>query len=91
MTFASIASAISLLICGDVNSIELIFDEALIEVQGKRAVVTFKFDFYEGDNKVGTGQKEMILSGLIPYEESVMAGVIADYQAAKEKYLAAAS
>lgn len=75
----------------EVNRIELKFDEAIIEVQGKRASVTFKFDFYEGDEKVGTGQKEMILSGLIPYEESVMAGVIADYQSAKTKYLAAAS
>ncbi|MFT7683421.1 MAG: hypothetical protein ACI935_002917, partial [Moritella dasanensis] len=74
-----------------VNSIELKFDEAIIEVQGKRATVTFKFDFYEGDDKVGTGQKVMLLSGLIAYEESVMSGVIADYQAAKEKYLTAAS
>jgi len=74
-----------------VNSIELKFDDAVIEVQGKRATVTFKFGFYEGEDKVGTGQKEMVLSGLIPYEESVMAGVIADYQAAKSKYLAAAS
>ncbi|PKH09594.1 DUF3581 family protein [Moritella sp. Urea-trap-13] len=74
-----------------VNSIELKFDEAIIEVQGKRATVTFKFDFYEGDDKVGTGQKIMLLSGLIAYEEAVMAGVIADYQSAKTKYLAAAS
>ncbi|QUM79598.1 DUF3581 family protein [Moritella sp. 5] len=75
----------------DVKSIALKFDEAIINVQGKRATVTFKFDFYEGDEKVGTGQKEMLLSGLIPYEESVMNGVIADYQAAKTKYLSAAS
>lgn len=75
----------------DVKSIALKFDEAIISVQGKRATVTFKFDFYEGDEKVGTGQKEMLLSGLIPYEESVMDGVIADYQAAKTKYLSAAS
>lgn len=75
----------------DVKSIALKFDEAIINVQGKRATVTFKFDFYEGDKKVGTGQKEMLLSGLIPYEESVMDGVIADYQAAKTKYLSAAS
>ena len=74
----------------DVDSIALKFDEAIIEVQGKRATVTFKFDFYEGHEKVGTGQKEMLLSGLLPYEESVMEGVIADYQAAKSKYLAAA-
>ena len=77
--------------CVNVNNIELKFDEAIIEVQGKRATVTFKFDFYESEDKVGTGQKEMLLSGLIPYEESVMAGVIADYQAAKTKYLTAAS
>jgi len=75
----------------DVKSIALKFDEAIISVQGKRATVTFKFDFYEGDEKVGTGQKEMLLSGLIQYEESVMDGVIADYQAAKTKYLSAAS
>ncbi|KXO14049.1 hypothetical protein AKG98_113 [Moritella sp. JT01] len=75
----------------DVKSIALKFDEAIINVHGKRATVTFKFDFYEGDEKVGTGQKEMLLSGLIPYEESVMDGVIADYQAAKNKYLSAAS
>ena len=74
----------------DVSSIELKFDEAVIDVKGKRATVTFKFDFYEGNEKVGTGQKEMLLSGLIPYEESVMNGVIADYQAAKEKYLSTA-
>jgi len=75
----------------DVKNIALRFDEALIDVNGKRATVTFKFDFYEGEEKVGTGQKEMLLSGLIPYEESVMNGVIADYQAAKVKYLSAAS
>jgi hypothetical protein len=75
----------------DVKSISLKFDEAIIDIHGKRATVTFKFDFYENNEKVGTGQKEMLLSGLIPYEESVMDGVIADYQAAKNKYLSAAS
>lgn len=75
----------------DVDSIALVFDEAVMAVQGKRATVNFKFDFYDGDEKVGTGQKDMLLSGLIPYEESAMAGVIADYQAAKIKYLSAAS
>ena len=75
----------------DVKNISLKFNNAIIDVYGKRATVTFKFDFYDGEEKVGTGQKEMLLSGLIPYEESVMNGVIADYQAAKAKYLSAAS
>lgn len=54
-----------------------------IELQGKRATVILKFNFIENDQIVGTGQKEMILSGLVPYQQEVVDGVIRDYEALK--------
>ncbi len=56
-----------------------------IDVQGKRATVILKFNFIQDDEIVGTGQKEMILSGLIPFQQEVVDGVIRDYEAQKLK------
>ncbi|MFT5880373.1 MAG: hypothetical protein ACI86X_001501 [Moritella sp.] len=74
----------------DLDTVQLKYGGATISVHGKRATVIYKFCFYNGDEKVGSGEKEMLLSGLIPYEEAAMNDVIADYQAAKAEYLSTA-
>ena len=70
----------------NLNNICLCYDDAVIEVRGKRATIIFKFNFYDGDELVGTGHKEMLVSGLLPYEESAMDDVIAAYHAIKANY-----
>lgn len=65
------------------NNPTIAFAGSDIEVQGKRATVILKFNFIEDAQIVGTGQKEMILSGLIPYQQEVVDGVIRDYEALK--------
>lgn len=72
----------------DIKNIDLEYDCTQVEMNGKRATVIFKFNFFEGKELVGTGQKEMILSGLVPYEQAAVDKIVDMFYAARDAYQA---
>ena len=54
-----------------------------LEVVGKRGNVTLNFRFLEGGEEVGTGEKRMVMSGLVPYDQAVMDHLIHLYDVRK--------
>ena len=55
-----------------------------LSVEGKRGHVILRFDFKDGDKKIGSGEKRMILSGLKPYDQSAIDGLIEFYNERKQ-------
>ncbi|NRA62580.1 MAG: DUF3581 family protein [Psychrobium sp.] len=60
--------------------------ESKLEVNGKRGLATLKFCFKVGDEVVGHGEKQMVLSGLRPFDADVINGVVIDYDKRKNAY-----
>jgi len=48
-----------------------------LEVSGKRATAKLRFALYDGDQQVGYGQKQMVLSGLREFDAAQMDDLIA--------------
>ena len=67
------------------NSIALEFTGSSLEVNGKRGNVSLQFEFKDGDKVIGTGEKRMILSGLKPYDQTAIDGLIDFYNERKER------
>lgn len=67
------------------NSIALEFTGSSLEVNGKRGNVSLQFEFKDGDEVIGTGEKRMILSGLKPYDQTAIDGLIDFYNERKER------
>jgi hypothetical protein len=57
-----------------------------LNVEGKRGNAVLQFCFKDGEEVVGFGEKVMILSGLRPYDETVINEVVVDYQNRKQSY-----
>ncbi len=70
------------------ENLSLQLDECSLEVQGKRGNGIFSFSLMSGDKKVGSGQKNLILSGLRAYDHDVITKFAAEYLAKRDKYLA---
>lgn len=54
-----------------------------LEVNGKRGNVRLQFEFKDGDRVFGRGEKRMVLSGLKPYEQTAIDGLIEFYDQRK--------
>jgi hypothetical protein len=50
-----------------------------LRVDGKRGVAQLKFRFMEAGDIVGSGVKNLILSGLRDYQQDAIDGMVADY------------
>ena len=50
-----------------------------IDVQGKRAKACLQFELVSDGRKIGCGKKNMILSGLKPYEKDIMEKLVEQY------------
>ena len=70
----------------DIDNVSLEYDCTEVEMNGKRATVFFKFKFFDGEELVGTGQKEMILSGVVPFEKAAVDNIVDMFKAAKKAY-----
>jgi len=75
-----------------------IFDELTLgmtfsemSVEGKRGKVSLRFVLKSGDEVVGTGEKNMVLSGLRSYEEEKISQLTQVYNSRKTHYLNAPS
>lgn len=67
---------------------KLTLASASLAINGRRGDALFEFELFDGATKVGTGSKKLIVSGLVPYDEEQMQGLIGDFTAAKAGYQA---
>ncbi len=70
------------------GELELDFSGAVMNVDGKKGTVKLEFDLFVDRQKIGHGTKDMVVSGLRPYEQSAIDTIVNDYNATKEAYLA---
>ncbi len=72
----------------DIATIELCMVEATLNIQDKRGSVVLKFDLISNGDRVGHGEKQMLLSGLRSFDEALMQATIDNYENRREKFLA---
>lgn len=70
-------------------TLKMTFSE--MNVEGKRGKVSLRFILKSGDEVVGTGEKNMVLSGLRSYEEEKINELTQVYNSRKNDYLSVAS
>ena len=58
-------------------------------LEGKRGEVQFELRIMDQGDQVGTGIKKLILSGLREYQQEAVDSLVEEYQASKDRYLAA--
>ncbi len=66
--------------------VSLVFSGADLNNEGKKATVNLNFDINAGQKKIGSGQKQMVLGGLRPYDDEVMGALVAEYQSIKNNH-----
>ncbi|WP_299981428.1 DUF3581 family protein [uncultured Pseudoteredinibacter sp.] len=69
----------------DVKEANLVGAESKLEVNGKRGTVTLGFDVMSGKDRIGHGEKRMVLSGLREFDEQAMTDVVAYYKERQQK------
>ena len=62
-----------------------------LEVKGKRGTARLTFSIKSGDKIIGTGHKELLLSGLRNYDEAESQGLVDTYEQRKADFLAGLS
>ena len=70
----------------DLEEIQLEFDDAQLEVNGKRGTVHLLFRLTSNGKTVGKGDKKMLLSGLRPYDEDVVSALVEEFNKIKGDY-----
>lgn len=71
------------------SNLSLELAESKLSLDGKRGVADLIFNLYSDGKQIGHGKKHMILSGLRPFEQTVMDDVVQGYIDKKAKYFAA--
>ncbi len=69
------------------NDVKLELASSTLSIQGKRGTADLIFDLISDGKRIGHGKKHMLLSGLRPYEQDVINGIIDVYNNKKESYL----
>jgi hypothetical protein len=70
------------------GELTLEFAGASMDVDGKKGSVKLEFDLFVDGNVIGHGTKDMVVSGLRPYEQAAIDIIVSDYQAIKQAYSA---
>jgi hypothetical protein len=70
----------------DISSPSLELANTSLNVNGKRADALFEFNIMAGGQRVGTGIKKLIVSGLQPYDAELMDGMIAEFDRLRAEY-----
>lgn len=70
------------------DNLSLALDKATLDVDGKKGKACLKFVIKDGDNMIGRGEKNMLLSGLREFDEAAMADIVAQYSEWKTSYAA---
>jgi len=70
------------------NNPTLELNQASLAVDGKRGDAKLQFDIMDGGQRIGRGEKNMVLSGLRSYEEDKLQQLVEIYNSRKEGYKA---
>ncbi|MCB1772091.1 MAG: DUF3581 domain-containing protein [Gammaproteobacteria bacterium] len=70
----------------DIPALELRLADSKLNVEGKRGEVLLTFEFLDGKEVFGTGCKRLLLSGLRPYDQDSMDGLVTSYLASRDNY-----
>lgn len=73
------------------ETLTLTLADSELVVDGKKGVARLSFTVDAGDIRVGEGEKNLVMSGLRPYEETAMADLIAEYEGHRSAYRADAN
>jgi hypothetical protein len=68
----------------DIDSVKLDLSTSIFRLYGKRGDVALNYDLSCNGEKVGKGQKKMVLSGLREYDQSSIDKLIEAYNARKD-------
>jgi len=71
----------------DIDSIDLGYTDSICRLYGKRADVALNFDLCCNGERVGKGQKKMVMSGLREYNQETLDGLVGSYNANKYRYV----
>ena len=71
----------------DIESVDLKLSDNVFRLYGKRGDVALNYDLICNGEKVGKGQKKMVLSGLREYDQSKIDQLISTYNASKQRFL----
>ena len=70
----------------DIDSIDLSLSDSIFRIYGKRGDVALNYDLCCNGERVGKGQKKMVLSGLREYEQARIDEVVGKYNDNKSRY-----
>lgn len=59
---------------------------AELAVDGKKGEVMLEFELFEAARKIGRGSKQMLLGGLREYDQTVIDGLVSEYNEIKNNY-----
>jgi len=68
------------------GELSLEFSGTSMIVNGKKGSVKLEFDLFIDGEKIGHGTKDMVVSGLRPFEQEAVDKVVSDYNAIKQAY-----
>ena len=71
----------------DIDTIELALSDSKFRLYGKRGDVALDFELSCNGERVGKGQKKMVLSGLREYDQEKIDQLIETYNASKARHL----
>ena len=71
----------------DIQKPELELTESSLDVNGKRGKVRLNFSINDGGQIVGSGKKNMVLSGLRPYDQDQIQQLIHMYNSRKQAFM----
>ena len=67
----------------DFEALDIELTNSTLKSQGKRGNVTLDFAFMSEGRQIGSGTKNLVLSGLRDYDESGIQGMVDEYEASK--------
>ncbi len=69
------------------QKLEIRLGDTELEVIGKRGNAQLHFNLYDGNKRIGTGLKRLVLSGLREYEQTSIDTMCEEYENSKAKHL----
>ena len=65
---------------------EVVLNKNRFDVNGKRGMVIMNFDICVDGEAIGTGEKQIIMSGLRPYEQAGIDVLVDNYEKSRQSY-----
>ena len=70
----------------DAGAPEVLLNSNRFEVNGKRGMVIMNFDIAVNGTVIGTGEKQIIMSGLRPYDQNGIDILVNNYEESKQRF-----